>query len=195
MQVAREDVNELFTEMGFEVVDKMSENRLRSRIKLLPELDDPEEPLAAKIKSPEGRMLLEELKAAVANEEEIEFTAAEKAAGNGKHPEPKAEKPAKAAKAPKAEKPARAAKAEKPAKAPKAAKAPKEKKEKAATDKFGNRVGSRLAKINAVLSRKAKTMGELVAEAEVDRTAYNHLNKLVKAGKVEKTEDGKYKLA
>lgn len=61
------------------------------------------------------------------------------------------------------------------------------------TDKFGNRVGSNRAKFNAVLSKKPKKMAELVKEAKLSGTFYEHVNTLIDAGHVEKT-DKKYKL-
>ena len=61
------------------------------------------------------------------------------------------------------------------------------------TDKFGSRVGSNKARFNAVLSKKPKKMAELVKEAKLSGTFYEHVNTLIDAGHVEKT-DKKYKL-
>jgi chromatin remodeling complex protein RSC6 len=61
-------------------------------------------------------------------------------------------------------------------------------------DKFGSREGSNNARINAVLSRKQKKMSELVQEAGISGTCYDHLKKLIADGKVVKGEKG-FKLA
>lgn len=61
-------------------------------------------------------------------------------------------------------------------------------------DKFGNRLGTRLAKFNAALSAKPKSMKEILEEIGEERSFYNHANALVAEGMILKTEDGKYKL-
>jgi hypothetical protein len=71
----------------------------------------------------------------------------------------------------------------------------RKRKSKAKTDRFCSRLGSMGAKINACLSKKGKTMKELVEEAEIDDTMYSHMKKLIEAGYAKKTDDGKYKLA
>ena len=64
-------------------------------------------------------------------------------------------------------------------------------------DKFGSIVGSPASKINAVLSKTTpKTMKRLVKAAGVTGTYYDHLNSLIKAGKVKRSEkDGKREYA
>lgn len=59
-------------------------------------------------------------------------------------------------------------------------------------DKYGSRLGSNRAKINEKLTSKPKTMTQLVKEANLDpaQTHYNHLDKLVEKGLVEKTGEG-----
>jgi hypothetical protein len=57
-------------------------------------------------------------------------------------------------------------------------------------DKFGSRVGSSKALFNACLTRKLKTMRELVKEAKLTGTYYEHIKTLIKSGHVEKV-DGK----
>lgn len=62
-----------------------------------------------------------------------------------------------------------------------------------ATDRFGSRIGTKTHRINEALSsRKAKTMQELVEEAKLKDTYYNHLARLVEAGLVKKEKDGRY---
>ncbi|MFB0556091.1 MAG: hypothetical protein ACETWQ_22540 [Phycisphaerae bacterium] len=57
-------------------------------------------------------------------------------------------------------------------------------------DKFGSRIGSTNAKVNAILSKKAKKMGQIREEAKITSTCYEHLNKLIEQGVVVKSEDG-----
>lgn len=61
-------------------------------------------------------------------------------------------------------------------------------------DKFGFPEGSFAARVNAVLTRKFKKMKQIVEEAGLTNTAYDHLNKLVKKGIVERSDEG-YRLA
>jgi len=58
------------------------------------------------------------------------------------------------------------------------------------TDKFGSRLGSNKAKINAVLSTEPKMMKTLVQEAGLSGGYYNHLKSLIEKGFVEKTDKG-----
>lgn len=67
-------------------------------------------------------------------------------------------------------------------------------KSSAEVDKFGSRVGSKLAKVNSLLSNKPITMSELVEKAELGDTCNKHMKKLIEAGHVVKTDEG-YKLA
>ena len=57
-------------------------------------------------------------------------------------------------------------------------------------DVFGSCVGSNLARVNACLSKKPKTMGELVKQVGLKDSYYTHLGKLVEAGLVKKSEGG-----
>lgn len=59
-----------------------------------------------------------------------------------------------------------------------------------AADRFGSRLGSNHAKANAVLTSTPKKMKQIMAEAGLDDTCYNHLNALAKRGLVIKTEAG-----
>jgi hypothetical protein len=60
----------------------------------------------------------------------------------------------------------------------------------AAVDAFGSRLGSKAAKVNACLTKEPKKMPQIISEAGMDQTFYNHLNKLAAAGKVLRTEEG-----
>ena len=78
-----------------------------------------------------------------------------------------------------------------PEKQPKKKEAKKEaKKDTIGTDKFGNRLGSDAAKLNACLAKKPKTMSELTKEAKLTTSFYNHLNKLIEAKHIVKVEKG-----
>lgn len=62
-------------------------------------------------------------------------------------------------------------------------------------DKWGYKEGSFAFKINAVLSNKvSKMMKEIVEDAKVENTAYDHLKRMMEKGHVVKMEDG-YRLA
>jgi negative regulator of replication initiation len=65
---------------------------------------------------------------------------------------------------------------------------------KANVDKYGSRKGSKEALINDKLSSKPKSMKELLQEAGLNpqKTRYNHLNQLVREGKIKKDAQGRY---
>jgi hypothetical protein len=58
------------------------------------------------------------------------------------------------------------------------------------TDKFGSRIDSKCARINAVLSTEPKRMKTLLKEAGLSNTQYGHLRSLIEKGFVEKTNKG-----
>lgn len=60
-------------------------------------------------------------------------------------------------------------------------------------DALGSREGSGDAQINKAITHEPKSMKQLMADAGVDRSYYNHVNKLLKDGKIERTPQG-YKL-
>jgi hypothetical protein len=57
-------------------------------------------------------------------------------------------------------------------------------------DAFGSGATTKAAKINACLTTLPKKMKELMNEAGLTETLYNHLNKLVAMGKVVRTDEG-----
>jgi hypothetical protein len=57
-------------------------------------------------------------------------------------------------------------------------------------DRFGSRLESRAAAVNAVLSGRPKTMKQIMREAGLEKTCYSHLGELVAAGLVVKTKQG-----
>lgn len=66
------------------------------------------------------------------------------------------------------------------------------KRDPAKLDKFGNRLGSKKATINTMLSKKPIKMS--VIKEKMGQTWYNHLNALINAGYVVQSSDG-YALA
>lgn len=68
---------------------------------------------------------------------------------------------------------------------------PKAKKAAAEKDKWGNRVGSQAAVINAVVSRKSKSVDEMVEETGLGKArVQGHMNYLLKRDLIEKTSKG-----
>ncbi len=63
-------------------------------------------------------------------------------------------------------------------------------KEPVDRDRFGSRLGSNKAKANAVLTTEPKAMAQIVQEAGLPATMYNHLNRLASKGLVVKTKEG-----
>src|SRR5262249_30543622 len=53
-------------------------------------------------------------------------------------------------------------------------------------DRFGNRIGSRYAKANAVLMKTPKKMAVIMEEAGLEKSVYVHMNKMVAEGKIGK---------
>lgn len=61
---------------------------------------------------------------------------------------------------------------------------------KATVDRFGTRLGTKFAAANATLTKKPKTMREIIDEAGLTETCYNHLNRLVRAKLIRRTKEG-----
>jgi hypothetical protein len=57
-------------------------------------------------------------------------------------------------------------------------------------DPYGSKVGSVQARVNATLTARPKSMKQIMEEAGVNSTYYEHLGKLVKKGLVVKTDEG-----
>ncbi len=57
-------------------------------------------------------------------------------------------------------------------------------------DRFGARLGSKVARVNAALSTKPQTMQELMGKAGVEDTCYGQMRKLIEAGAVVKSDKG-----
>ena len=179
--VSREKSLALFKALGYKTANKWDNARLQKKLVELskegtteePTLDDAMAGVFERVLDAKGDVVLKDSK------DEAKGTEAKPKSDK----KPEADQPKKKKKKVTAGKSAAEVK-------PKAEK----KKKDAAMDKFGSRVGSQAAKINSCLTKKAKTMAELMGEVGAESTFYNHLNKLVKAGHVAKTDDG-YKIA
>jgi len=70
-------------------------------------------------------------------------------------------------------------------------------KEEVGCDKFGSKLDSDNAKVNATLSKKGKTVRQLTEKAGVELKSkyYAHLDRLIEAGHATRDSDGTYKLA
>lgn len=184
MKVTANECYKLFQELGFKTAETWDDKKIREKIKSLPKvIDDETQP-----ETEESKALLSRLMSALQVKEDVDISRE----GNGKAP-------AKAVAGKVGAKNKPAAK-EKAAPKEKAKKEPKEKKEEVAKDKFGNRVGTKKADFNAVLTKSWQSMAELVAAMGHDQNMYNHVNELISSGKVERNEKdgddkGKYRLA
>ena len=183
----------IFEALGFQTADKWDVARLQKKLVKLSTLVD-----GANLDSKTQKRVNEILRAQKAGRKVAVIDPNDAAAD--KQREKKVEDAAKREKERKAEKRSKTAKKEKAvvkkkAKEGKAAKKQEKRiAEKVDTDKFGSRKGSNPAKINAVLSKKPKKMSQLIKEAKLSGTHYEHLSKLIEAGHAKKTEKG-YALA
>ena len=187
MQFEREAIVEMLVAIGYKNAVKYDDAKLVERLEKLADKVPDEVP-------EEYQDLLDRVVAA----DSFEF-AGDEESDDDLVPIDKASKPAKAASKAKAGKDAKKAKskaseAAKPAK--KADKPAKAKKEPVVRDEFGAREGTGTSKINAVLSKKPKTVKMIVAESGVEPVSRvrSHLYSLTKAGILVNGENG-YSLA
>ena len=175
MEITREKAVAIMVGLGFKTAPKMSTEKLEKRINGLNEVVDDSvttgkkklDITLKKILAKAGKVTI--LKAAKEAEEEAEVEETEEVEETTPKVKSKKEKVVK----------------EKKEKAPK--------KDVVAKDKFGSRADSITARFNAALSKKAKTMKELMEEAKITRNYKDHADKLIEKGLVEKTDKG-YKL-
>ncbi len=202
-EVQKASVVQMFKDYGQSAADSWNENRLRAKVQALPEY-------VKKIKE-EGEVKIDEIskesqelcelicKEVLSDEGVIVFdvetetqtkeskkvkTATKKKASEKKKPEAKPEAKAKTESNGKLD-----SAIEKFKKAGKSAKA-KAKKTTGEVDKFGSRVGSKAASINAFLTKKAKSMKEIMEGLKLNDTCHHHMKKMIEAGHVKKTDDG-----
>ncbi len=162
----------MFEEMDFANAAKWSDAMLKSKVE---DLGDYEKEKDAKLPiSKAGLELFNELKALVDDDEEFEI---DDDVPKAKGPEAKTKKEKTVTTATKTKKTP-------------AAKTTKTESNGVEKDQFGARLGTLTAKANAALTNKWKTMKEIVEDAGLNGTVYNHMNKLVELGFAEKSEEG-----
>ncbi len=194
LRIKRKRAVKLFKALGFKTAKNWDNSRLQDKLINLPELAE-----EASLEDPKMKKLLKKVSKA---KEILVYEVDNK--GNTQTNENvnrKENEVAKKKKSKKKDKKKVATATGKKVKKDKAKKKDKKKDKKKAAkktvaknvDKFGAREGSIKAKINAVLSKKSKTMKVLLKEAKVQNPQTGHLNDLIKAGKVKKTDKG-YKL-
>jgi hypothetical protein len=208
LKVTKEDAVRLLVELGLKGAEKYSNTKLEKRLRALPATV---EQTGQKPKSAEAKALLGEIVDLASEGGKLAVTESGPSRFKEKAGSKKA---AKASANSKAKSKAKTKKAvadddddedddedEAPkAKKGKKAKADKTKKGKSAkqsgTDKYGSRLGTNNAKINEALSRKWQTMQEIMEGAGLKGTCYDHLNRMVDKGFVEKggKDDRQYKL-
>lgn len=171
-----------------------------------PEPETKPEPAPAKKKAPKKKKAAKGAEPAKATAEPE--TKPQESEGKGK---PMAKKKAPKKKAPKKKAPAKGKakapvnkktgkplskkKVKKGSKAPKkgskkATKAKAPKKDPIGKDKWGFRLGSKVAAFNASITKKAKSMKQIMEETGDDQTRYNHANKLIELGHIKCTDEG-----
>lgn len=176
--ITRQEAIDLLVDTGFKKADGYSDETLAKRLKALPEAL---EASGKKPTTPETKETWSMLSDALSVGSDVKVVDK----GTGKASAKKSGKAEKAGK--KAGKAAKAADKKAPKKSAKKSGA---KKEGAATDGFGSRKGSNTAKINEVLTREYQTMSEIMEAAGVAGTCYDHLNRLIDKGYVEKGGEG-----
>ena len=185
----------IFEALGFKTACNWDAARLQKKIENLPNLVE-----GAKLDDKTQKRINVVLKALKDGRKvavvDVEDAVADKKRGKAvedaaqRESERKAEKKAKGkTKVKEDDKPVAKAKTKKKTKK-KAKKAVVSTKEKKDVDKFGSRKGSDAAKVNAALGKKPKKMKQLMADAGLESSFYNHLNKLVEAGHVVKSDEG-----
>lgn len=183
--------------MGFSGADSCSVKRTESLLNRLATLSD-------EVKEPEGEDLflfrnitkaleegntiaVEEEMVAVTNGEVVVEKKEKKVKTKVKKKEVEEETPKKSRGRPKKEE------VEEPVakKKDKKEKPVKEEKEPIKLDRFGMRMGTKAAKVNAAIGKRFKTKKEILEESGVEGRINVHMKKLVDAGYVIKSEDGK----
>ncbi len=164
MQITRERALKLFSYFNYKTAGKWSSKRMGGKLANLPEMVD-----VAKVKNDRVKAILKE----IAGASSIEVVSAT--------PEKKTNtKSTKKKKAAKKKTTAESVSKEKETK----------KQKKTGLDKFGSRKGTIQARINAVLTKRPKTMQQILDDAEVDNPQSGHLNNLIKAKHIVKSEKG-----
>ncbi len=164
MQITRERALKLFSYFNYKTAGKWSSERMETKLAKLPEAVD-----IKLVKNSKVEAILKE----IINASSVEVVSAT--------PEKKTKtKLTKKKKAAKKKITAGSVSKEKEIK----------KQEKTGLDKFGSRKGTIQARINAILTKRPKTMQQILDDAEVDNPQSGHLNNLIKAKHIVKSEKG-----
>lgn len=173
----RSEVVSLLQELGFATADKWPNSKLKTRVEGLDKVIDEE----TKPTTKEGEKLLEQIQEAVNDGTEFEITGGDEEAPGvkgKKGAKPDGKKPGKKGAKPDGKKPGKT----------------KPEKEEVEKDRFGSRVGTDTAAWNEQITSTPKKMSEIVKDAGLERTFYNHANAMIEAGHIVKSDEG-YKLA
>jgi len=174
LTLKRKTFVKLFEVLGFKTAETWDDKKLLSNIKKLPEFA-----ATAKVKSPKARKLLK----SIINADEVgikaEETAVEEAEATKKTSSKKKKTVIKKT----------AAKADTKKKTIDTKKKTTTKSD-TALDAFGSRLGSNNAKINKCLSKKPKKMSQLIKEANLSGTYYEHAKSLIEKKFIIKSKEG-----
>ena len=184
MKISNEKAIALFTALDYKMADKWCDNagspRMVKKIKQLAELVTEEN--VAKLDATNAQTLTDLLEAVEKGEDIMVGDAG-----------PKPKKKGKVVMKTETKKSPKKSESKKGGKKVAKKTSPKAPAVAADLDKWGARKGTKTANFNAALTKKAKTMKELIDEAGSDQVMYNHANKLIEQGVIVKTDDG-YKL-
>lgn len=180
MIITRERALKLFSYFNYKTAGKWSSKRMEGKLAKLPESID-----INLVKNDKVKIILQEL----TNASSIEIASIEKKTEAKSVKEKIEKRTGKKATKKTAEKKV-GKKSEK--KSEKKKKTVEKKKQKSGkdVDKFGSRKGTIQAKINAVITKRPKTMDQLLEDAEVTNPQSGHLNNLIKDGWIIKSEKG-----
>ena len=192
MQITRERALKLFSYFNYKTAGKWSSKRMEGKLAKLPESVD-----ISLVKNSRVEAILKD----IANASSVEVITADKKKDKTETKSTKKKATKKTTAEPVSKKKKTKKTASKKTGKKKKSRFSKKKQTKGAKgkttsakiDQFGSREGSNGAVLNACLSKKAKTMQQLMKESKLKSTCYNHLAKLIKNGFVEKTDKG-YKL-
>ena len=183
LTLKRKTFVKLFEVLGFKTAETWDDKKLLSNIKKLPEFA-----ATAKVKSPKARKLLK----SIINADEVGIKAEETAVEEAEATKKTSSKKKKTVIKKTAAK-ADTKKKKKPADTKKKTIDTKKKtttKSDTALDAFGSRLGSNNAKINKCLSKKPKKMSQLIKEANLSGTYYEHAKSLIEKKFIIKSKEG-----
>jgi len=198
LTIKRKTAVKIFEALGFKTATKWNAKRMAAKLGNLEDLTDGvdiEDPKMAsmikKIVKADKVIIGESTKTEEAPVEEKK-TSKKKSAKKSKKKAKKADKEVETPKKKKKEK--KSAKKSDKKKSAKKTDKKTSAKDKKGMDSFGSRIGTNNAVINKCISKKPKNMKEIVEQAGLSGSFYNHLNKLAEKGLIKKNDDKKYSL-